>query len=219
MQVLVHAERVGLAPTAVQREHQLGVQLLVERMIPGERLQVRQELSVLAEREPGLDERPGGPQPQLLQAPRLFLQPGQASDVGQRPPPPQRQRVAQLLFAGVASGLDALPDKPFSGRDIGVHPARIEQVPRRARHDRVAAAQHLTQVRDVALQGVDRRRGRLVTPDHVGEPVAADDVAALQREHGQHRLAAQPAHRPRHPVDHDVNRPEKPYPHLSPSPG
>jgi hypothetical protein len=125
-QVPVHAERVGLAPTAVEREHQLGVQLLVERMIPGQGLQVWQELSMLAEREPGLDERPAGPQPQLLQALRLLPQPGQAIDVGQRAPPPQRQRLAQLLCAGAMVGLDALPDKPFGGSDIGVYPIRIE---------------------------------------------------------------------------------------------
>jgi hypothetical protein len=71
----------------------------------------------------------------------------------------------------------------------------------------------MAQVRDVALQGIERRRGRLITPYHVGEPVVADDVTALQGEYGQHRLATQPAHRPERPVDHHVNRPEKPYPH------
>ena len=216
----VHAERVGLAPAAVQREHQLGVQLLVERMVPGERLQFRQELRVLAEREPGLDEHPVGPQPQLLQTLRLLPQPGQAIEVGERPTAPQRQRVAQLLLAEAAGGLNALPDQPFGGGDIRVHPTRIEQVPRRARHDRVAAAQHLAQVRDVALQSIQRRRGRLVAPDHVGEPVVADDVTTLQREYRQHRLTAQPAHRPGRSVSNHVNWPEKPYLHPPrPSPG
>src|SRR5712691_6647246 len=189
------------------------MQLLVERMVPGERLQFRQELRVLAEREPGLDERPVSPQAQLLQTLRLLPQPGQAIDVGQRLPPPQRQRVAQLLLAGAIGGLDALPDQLFGGGDIRVYPPRIEQVPRRARHDRVTAAQHLAQVRDVALQSIQLRHGRLVAPDHIGEPVVADDVTALQREYRQDRLATQPADRPERSVDNHVNWPEKPYPH------
>ena len=78
----VHAERVGLAAAAIQREHQLSVELLVERVIPGERLEIRQDLPVLTQREPGLHQLPAGPQPQLLQALGLLPQPGQAVEAG-----------------------------------------------------------------------------------------------------------------------------------------
>jgi hypothetical protein len=108
---------------------------------------------------------------------------------------------------------DALPDEPLGDGDVCVHAIGIEPVPGRARQDRVAAAQHLAQVRHVALQRVQHRRWLAVGPDHVGEPVVADDVSVMQREHRQHRLAAQPAHRPGYSVYHRVNRPEKSYPH------
>ena len=48
----VGREGVRLAAAAVQGEHQLGVQLLVERVLPGQRLQLGQEPLMLAQREP-----------------------------------------------------------------------------------------------------------------------------------------------------------------------
>ena len=81
-QLPVNAQRIGLASAAVQREHQLCMQLLIERVVGGQRLQLQQQLGVLTERKPGLGQRPDRPQPQLLQPSRLFLQPRQARDVG-----------------------------------------------------------------------------------------------------------------------------------------
>ena len=52
--------------------------------------------------------------------------------------------------------------------------------------------------------------------DHVGEPVAADDDTAVQCQHRQHRLAAQPVHWPGHAVGDNVNRPEQPDLHPRP---
>ena len=62
-------------------------------------------------------------------------------------------------------------------------------------------------------QGLRRSR---IPPDRLGQAIGADDLTAMQRQNGQHRLAPQPMHRPRLTPDHDVNRPKKTYPHDIP---
>ena len=50
----VDVERLGLPPGAVEREHQLGPRPLAVRALLDERRELRDELLVAAEREPGL---------------------------------------------------------------------------------------------------------------------------------------------------------------------
>jgi hypothetical protein len=59
----VQHEGLTLQPVPVQGEHQVLVDLLVQRMFPGQRVQFRRQLGVLAERQPGLGQRLVGREP------------------------------------------------------------------------------------------------------------------------------------------------------------
>ena len=52
---LVDVERVGLATGAVEGEHELPAQTLLQRVVGGEEFELADQLGVLAEREVGLD--------------------------------------------------------------------------------------------------------------------------------------------------------------------
>ena len=84
-----HRQRVALPPGPVQGEHQLAVDLLVQRVFMGEAVQLRDDLHVLARRQPGVDERSADARPELVQVPGLLVQPRQPGHVGQRSPPPE----------------------------------------------------------------------------------------------------------------------------------
>ena len=131
-------------------------------------------------------------------------------------PAPQRQRLAQV--AGAADrigGLRPLPQQPLGEPDVGAVLAGVEQVTGRPGQDRRLVPQHPAQVGHVTLQRVQRGRGALA-PNRVDQAVGADDLAAVQRQRRQHRLAAQAADRPDLSVDDDLDRPEQPNLHDGP---
>ena len=103
-QPLVRGECVGLPPAAVQRHHQLAMELLIQRMIGHHPLQLRHELGMLADRQPRLGQGPLNSLAQQVEPRRLFLQPDQPGHIRQRPPAPQRQRVPQVTdtVAGIS---------------------------------------------------------------------------------------------------------------------
>ena len=93
--VAEHAQRVGLATGAVQGDHQLRPERLPQRVLGGERLDLRDHLGGSAARQLGVDEALVGDQPQLLQPLRLRAGPILVGELGVRLTPPQRQRLTQ----------------------------------------------------------------------------------------------------------------------------
>ena len=91
----VDSERLGLAAGAIQREHQLRAQSLLERGQRGQSLQLDDHLGGVAERQLGVDALHLGEQAELLQAPDLALHPIDCPQVGERRPAPQAERFAQ----------------------------------------------------------------------------------------------------------------------------
>ena len=85
-------ERVGVAPRAVEREHELGAQALAQRLLPGQRLELAHELGMAAEREVGVDPSLQAGQAELLQAGDLGLGEGLVAEVGEGLATPERQR-------------------------------------------------------------------------------------------------------------------------------
>ena len=65
--LVVGGERVGLATAAVEREHQLAAHRLAQRVLRHERVQLRDQLAVAAEVEPGVDPRADRLEPLLLE--------------------------------------------------------------------------------------------------------------------------------------------------------
>jgi hypothetical protein len=101
----VGLERVGLATTAVQREHQLAVKALAERLIGDGGLELPDELRMASERQlrvdPGLERRRA-----LLGEPRdLGLGVALVGEVRERRPAPQRERLAQRVRGALRIGI------------------------------------------------------------------------------------------------------------------
>ena len=194
VQLAVHGEGICLPAAAVEREHQLRVQLLVVRVVLDQPVQFRYEPSVLAEGQPGLDQRPGGLQPEPAQPLGVLVQPGAPGEVGevrQRLAPPEPERCAQVaLTVDWVRRHGGVADQAFGGLHVGDLGADIEHVARRPVADRGPAAQDLPEVGHMALHGVQRGRRRGVAPDRVDQPVGADDLTRVQGQHRQHRDAA-----------------------------
>ncbi len=98
----VRGDRFPLSAVAVQGEHQLRVQVLVEGVLSDEPFQPGDQRGVLTDGQPGFGERSFGLQPQTFQVLRLLLKPGRSGHVGQRWAPPQRHRGRQMLHLLVA---------------------------------------------------------------------------------------------------------------------
>jgi hypothetical protein len=84
----VGRERFGLAPRAVEREHQLAVQALAQRMLVDQLLQLGDEFRVPARGQVGLDPRLHGGQALLLEPGDLGVRERLGRQVRERWPTP-----------------------------------------------------------------------------------------------------------------------------------
>ena len=82
----VGGQRVGLPAGAVQGEHQLGAQSLLQRGLRDQPLELDHHLGRVTERKLGVDPLHLGEQAKLLQAPDLGLHPLDGPEVGERGP-------------------------------------------------------------------------------------------------------------------------------------
>ena len=94
--LLVGAKRLGLAPGAVQGQHQLGPPPLPQGLGPDEGLEFADDLGVLAGTHEGLDAVLLGGQPELGQPGCLCASRIGVGQLWQRRPPSQGEGVAQL---------------------------------------------------------------------------------------------------------------------------
>ena len=88
-------ERVSLPAAAIEREHQLAAQTLAKRMFGDERLELRYQLVMVAERQVGVDAIFGRGETKLLQSGDLAPCECLVPELGQRLPAPERKRLAQ----------------------------------------------------------------------------------------------------------------------------
>ncbi len=89
-----HLERLGLPAGAVERDHQLAAQALVERMLRHELLELGHELGAAAELELGLEALLRDRQAQLAQALDHGTRERLEREIGERLAPPQGERLA-----------------------------------------------------------------------------------------------------------------------------
>jgi hypothetical protein len=80
----VHGQRVALPARPVQGEHQLPVELFMERMLKAECLEFGDELAVLAQRQTGPDDAVPRLQQQIVQPPCRGVESGKHADVIER---------------------------------------------------------------------------------------------------------------------------------------
>ena len=88
-------QRVSLPAAAVEREHQLAAQPLAEHVLGDQRLELRHQLVMAAERQVGVDAILERREPQLLQPGDLALRVRLAAEIGERLAVPERERIAQ----------------------------------------------------------------------------------------------------------------------------
>jgi hypothetical protein len=106
-------ERIALAAAAVEREHELRLQPLAQRVLRRERVELGDELDVLSEGEVGVEPLLQRHEPQLLEARDLGLGERLVRHVRERGAAPERERLAQrrrggLGLAGGALGATAV---------------------------------------------------------------------------------------------------------------
>ncbi len=128
------------------------------------------------------------PQPQLLQAARLGLQPRRPGDIRIGMTPPQRQGLAQQLRRLGRLGLE---ERPGLGHHVleaeGVHLVAGHIEPITARFGDQPIPQHGAETGHVGLQGAARPGGRLLSPHLLHQRIGgnrATRVGEQQRQHG-----------------------------------
>ena len=112
------AECLGLPAAAVEGQHQLPPELLAERMVGDERLELGHHPGVVAGFHPGVDELLGHREPQLLQAQGLSSHAGELGELAERATAPETERALERR--------DPLGTRLRHGRGprTGPHPAR-----------------------------------------------------------------------------------------------
>ena len=162
-------ERVGLPAAAIERDHQLAAQALAKRVLGDERLELRHELVLAAERQVGVDPLLDGREALLLEARDLALGERLVAEVGQRLPVPERERLAQAgrPLLGIGQGA-RLPDEQLEPAQVDLARRDVQQVAGRPRPDPLGADQ-LADGGDVPVQRGLRGLGRRVAPDALRE--------------------------------------------------
>ena len=100
----VRGERVGLPAGAVEREHHLGPERLVVRVLDDETVQLGQQLGVAPEREVGVDSLLERAEAELLELCDRRRRERLAAELGERPAAPQRQGAVEELRLARAVG-------------------------------------------------------------------------------------------------------------------
>ena len=131
----VHLERVRLAAGPVESDHELPPELLPERVVGDERLQLGHELGVVTEFQLGLDPLFGGGKAQLLQSGDLELSPLLVLELLERTSPPQRKRPPEGVDRFVRLLLGCELGEPLELDRVGV--GRREHVAGAPRQDGV----------------------------------------------------------------------------------
>ena len=192
----VDLERLGVAPRAVEREHQLAAQPLPERVRRDERLELGHEVVVPAEAELAGEPLLLGVEPKPLEPGDLGAGKGLEGEVVERRPAPERERVGEQRAARAGrSGarlleepLEAQARRPLSGSSASRYPGG--SVRSASRPDRLA------QRVDGVLQRAERGARRVGAPEILDQAVGRDDLAGMKREHREKRalLAARQGH-------------------------
>ena len=152
----------------------------------GKRLELPDRLDVLPERVLGVDARLQRRQAHLLQACDLALRERLVLQVGERRPPPQRQRLAQHPRRRRRRGRARLLDERFEALQVQLPRLDVKHVTRCPGHDDVGA-ERAAEMRDVHLQRLAGGLRRSVAPQLVDEPLGRDHLVAVQEEKRQQR--------------------------------
>jgi hypothetical protein len=202
---LERGESVGLAARSVQREDELAPQALPQRVRARRRLELGDDLCVLAKVEPGADPLLGGDEMELLQPGDLARERRLESEVGQGGSVPELQcllegaerspRVEAVLAHLVQEGLEPERVELFG---LGVEPVAGRLTLDAIRTERRA------QPRDVCLEGASCGVRRFLAPHRVDQLFGRHDAVHLEQQMRQHEPLLRPTDRHRSGVGGDL---------------
>ena len=155
----VGLQRLRLPTRAIQREHQLPVQALAQRVIGDEPFELCDELAMAPVGELGVDRTRERGQAQRLQATDLRRRERLVGDVGQRRATPERERLARR----------AVCHEPLEPSRVDLLGGDVQLVATPAREDLergpvAAVSERTPKERDVLLDHLRRGRRRPLAP-------------------------------------------------------
>ena len=210
--VAVGLQRVGLPVGPVEREHELRPQPLTVGVLGDQALEPPEQVGVAAESELGLGQQLEGRGAQVVKARDLALGEGLEGQVRQRPPAPQRERLLERRRrprrAARGQLAAAFPDQPLEAPRVELLRVELERVAVLAGGDLLAAPQRPPQPRDVDLDGLGRRRRRLLAPQLIHQAVTAERLPGVQEQHRQERPLPRAADRHHTVAVDDLQWPE-----------
>ena len=192
----VGVERVGLAPAAVESEHELAGEPLVRRMLGHHTSQLSDELDVAAGGEVRIDSGGDGGLVLLLEPRDLGLRERLERQVAERRPAPQRERLAQeparVVDLARGQGASSVVDEGLEAVGVQLAGKDAEAVPGRRGGEDLAVAERLAQARHVHVHGPGGTARGLAAPQRDREPVGAHRLVRMQQEDREHgaRLTA-----------------------------
>ena len=188
---LVGGQGIGLPASAVQAQHQLGVELLLQRVIRDQLAQFRDDLTVPPQMQVGVDPRRQRVQPLVGQGRNLPVAQHLRGDVRQRlsPPPPEglAQQAGRLGPGPGLRGRVAPGGQHAELADIQPRVVDLDQVSRRPRLDQAGArgAQRRAQPLNRTVQCAPGPRRWPALPQRLGQGVHADHPPGAQQQRRQ----------------------------------
>jgi hypothetical protein len=167
-------QRLGLPLVAVAGEQQLAPAPLAQRVAGDHGLKLPDQVVMVAQGQLGVGQVLARRLTQLLQASGLRLGERLVGELRQRPPTPQRQRLAQQPRRGgqVARGrrLAALGDQPLGQARVHGVGWRLQPVPGRVGDDvhPIGVLEGAPQPQDIVLHCVRGGPGRVLAPQRLG---------------------------------------------------
>ena len=149
-----------------------------------ELLELADELGMPAEGEVRLDALLHREAVQLVQPGAHGARERLVDEIGERRAAPQRQRLPKPVRGNRRRGRVGLARQLLEAVQIERRGIDLDRIAATARGDDVAA-EDLAQVRDVALEQVDRGLRRLVAPHLVDQGARRHHLACAQQQHGE----------------------------------
>jgi hypothetical protein len=181
-------ERVDLTAAPVERQHELPVQALAKRVVPDERLELREQLDVTGEREIGLDPLLDGDEAKLLDPGDVALGKGLVGDVGQGRASPEPERFAEdrgrLLRCPGREPAAPLREELLESLEVELALRDPKAVSGPLGRD-AARPQPLSERVHLHLERVPSGLPGLLAPERVDEEIARDDLVRVQQQVGE----------------------------------
>ena len=214
----VDVERLRLPAGSVQGPHERTHETLVERMRMDERLELRNELCVAAEREVCIDAQLQRREARSFETLGFRLRENVVRQLGEGLPAPESQRLAEqpARTRGVFRAF-RLAHQALEAEQVELAGVDPNEVARVLGDDRRAVPEHLPQLGDVELERIRRSRWRVIRPQRVDQAVDGDGAVGRQQEQGEQRSLLDAAQRQDAACVHDFERPQNPKLHRLPS--